>query len=288
MGGFRLIREDGSEALLYNDAFFEGVINSDIEMPTITEEEIEDRSKHDGVGKAFTIIHTLWFAQQVVVRATERLPVTELELTTLAHVVFNVFIYLCWWYKPKDVNVPVKVHPPRSNTQGGRERLPRPEGEGSRQAPRAQTPAERKCSLNTLPEPQRQESQEADDLVLSCLNIILMLLLSIVGGLFGAIHCLAWHSPFPTRTETILWRTSALIVASGSGTLALTFIALAIVEKSSGRLMGKVYFRLAIPISIISSCARVALLLIAFLALRALPEKAYVTPPWTVYMPHVG
>ncbi|MCJ1397741.1 hypothetical protein MMC11_000937 [Xylographa trunciseda] len=37
---------------------------------------------------------------------------------------------------------------------------------------------------------------------------------STVGAVYGGLHALAWNAPFPSHRETVLWRVSALLIAS--------------------------------------------------------------------------
>jgi len=82
-----------------------------IEFPSISEDEIRDRSKADALGKALAIIQTVWFVAQCIART--RVPgliLTELELVTVAFAVLNAFMYFLWWNKPLNAQTPVAVH----------------------------------------------------------------------------------------------------------------------------------------------------------------------------------
>ena len=81
-----------------------------IEFPTVTEEEIEDRSKSDGFSKAIALGQTLWFVAQCISRRAQHLDLTLLELLTLSLAVLNGMMYLLWWHKPLDVRCPVRVY----------------------------------------------------------------------------------------------------------------------------------------------------------------------------------
>ena len=81
-----MVEEDGSKTMVRS---VQSAPNN-IEMPTT--KEIQDRGKGDNVAKAITIIQTVWFAIQAAHRVSQGLLVTELELTTLAHVVLNIFL----------------------------------------------------------------------------------------------------------------------------------------------------------------------------------------------------
>ena len=68
-----------------------------IEWPTITKEEIANRSKGDYLSKTFVLLQTIWFLIQCIARSSYRLTITKSERFTLA---FCVLIYYLWWYKP--------------------------------------------------------------------------------------------------------------------------------------------------------------------------------------------
>ncbi|KAK2463897.1 hypothetical protein APHAL10511_004069 [Amanita phalloides] len=117
MGGFRFVNKNGSKENPREDVFFLGVLNGEIDTPDIAVEDILDKSKADGIAKAIVLIQTLWFALQVLNRLVQHLPVTELEITTLAHVTINVFTYWCWWNKPLDVKRPIDIYPRNDESQ---------------------------------------------------------------------------------------------------------------------------------------------------------------------------
>ena len=55
-------------------------------LPNVTEAEITDKSKANNVAKALVIIQALWMLLQVIGRLFAALPVTLLEVNTIAHV----------------------------------------------------------------------------------------------------------------------------------------------------------------------------------------------------------
>jgi len=81
-----------------------------IEWPTITKEEIEDRSKRDYLSKTIVLFQTTWFIGQCISRGAYGLAVTELEVVTLAFAALNGIIYYFWWDKPVDVRCSIPVH----------------------------------------------------------------------------------------------------------------------------------------------------------------------------------
>lgn len=110
MGGFMLCW-DGKEVspltleemeLLYS--------RGTIDFPDITQRQIEDKSKGDGLSKSLVVLQTLWFVVQCVARAISGMVITELELVTLGFAVLNGVLYFLWWNKPLNVQCPVPVH----------------------------------------------------------------------------------------------------------------------------------------------------------------------------------
>ncbi|KAF9265430.1 hypothetical protein L218DRAFT_1075552 [Marasmius fiardii PR-910] len=80
-----------------------------IDFPTISEQEIQDRSKGDALSKTLILFQTTWFLLQVLARSRMRLPLTELEVVTIAFASLNVLTYGFWYNKPLNVNCAVRV-----------------------------------------------------------------------------------------------------------------------------------------------------------------------------------
>ncbi|KAJ7681023.1 hypothetical protein DFH06DRAFT_1405873 [Mycena polygramma] len=77
----------------------------------IRREDIMDKSKGDGLSKGLALFQGLWFILQIIARFAQRLPVSELEVATLAFAVVNLFTWLLWWHKPLDVQEPILIGP---------------------------------------------------------------------------------------------------------------------------------------------------------------------------------
>ncbi|KIK53949.1 hypothetical protein GYMLUDRAFT_249983 [Collybiopsis luxurians FD-317 M1] len=75
----------------------------------ISEIQIKDRSHSDSFSKLIAVMQTTWFVVQLFARWAEGLPVTELEVMTLAFAAMNVLIYFFWWDKPQGVGCPVCI-----------------------------------------------------------------------------------------------------------------------------------------------------------------------------------
>ena len=110
MGGFVLFEGEIAKGVLTPKRFSELLTAGKIEFPTITVEEIEDRSKADGFSKTIALGQTLWFVAQCIARVAQHLDLTLVELLTLSLAVLNGLMYFLWWNKSLDVRCPVRVY----------------------------------------------------------------------------------------------------------------------------------------------------------------------------------
>ena len=105
-----LFEGNSRKGVLSPERFSELLTAGKIEFPSISLEEIEDRSKSDGFSKTIALGQTLWFVAQCISRRAQHLDLTLIELLTLSLAVLNGFMYLLWWHKPLDVHCPVHVY----------------------------------------------------------------------------------------------------------------------------------------------------------------------------------
>ncbi|KAH7091101.1 hypothetical protein FB567DRAFT_517958 [Paraphoma chrysanthemicola] len=118
MGGF--VIDVGSVDQEYSDSTHCGYINQEsialcfengriCQDTWVTAKEICDKGKADNLIKALTVIQILWLVVQCIARVIQHLPLTTLELSTLAYIPCATLMYLLWWDKPYEVNVPTPV-----------------------------------------------------------------------------------------------------------------------------------------------------------------------------------
>src|SRR3984885_9072228 len=119
MGGFMLFEGDEATQTLTPDLLESLSDAGKIDFPGITENEMQDRSKGDGLTKGLVVIHTSWFILQCIARGVTHLPITEFEIMTLAFAVLNLVTYGLWWHKPLNVHCPVYVLPKENSSNGG-------------------------------------------------------------------------------------------------------------------------------------------------------------------------
>lgn len=127
MGGFKVVfteneKKDFINELAYQheDGHLECVVRSDtfqkllqgghIDLPDITEDEINDKRKVDNVSKSLALLQLFWFIAQILARAIQHLAITELEITTSALATMNFVMYYFWWHKPLNAQCPVLIH----------------------------------------------------------------------------------------------------------------------------------------------------------------------------------
>jgi hypothetical protein len=110
MGGFLLYVNGRPPATLTPDELLGFVQNGSVNMRFVAEADIEDRSKSDALSKGIALIQIVWFITQLAARYAQNLPITLLEIDTLAVAALMCFAYGWWWKKPKDVGRPYPIH----------------------------------------------------------------------------------------------------------------------------------------------------------------------------------
>ena len=258
-------------------------------MPT--EAEIKDRGKSDWLAKSLVLLQTSWFVTQCIARGIKHLPVTHLEIVTLAYAAMNFVIYIFWWNKPLNVNRPVRVF----RKSEPRETQPRVTEPKSEAAWEAFVNGLRMVFMFIIGAQDDNVNLSHEDRVprfwansAAGEQVTADLIMLGVGVCFGAIHCIAWHFSFPTHTELLMWRISSVAITAvpvyvplvlffGDGLGNIGFENLALTILIFGPLSGGILYIIA----------RAVTLVLAFTSLRDLPPGAYETVHWTTFIPHV-
>ncbi|PVF92168.1 hypothetical protein CPB86DRAFT_717950 [Serendipita vermifera] len=305
MGGFYAYKpRDGPT--YYDEACYPLSSSSMIELvrmravPLPTDEEIEDRNKSNWLAKTVVLIQTTWFVVQCGARTANKLPLTELEILTLAYTIVNFGTSLAWWSKPRNVNWPIPVVIPGAS--------PCRQGDNRGSNSPGMYHDWEKVARYLLPGFDADvdvESRKAVPIFYSgktskaMVSWVFSNLATLVAGIvFGGIHCIAWSFPFPTRTEQLLWRYSAVVMIMVPVLLCLSAIAALLKRKYDvdgdpllsfvADLFARPLFYLSLfPGAFMYVSARVLTLYLAFRTLGSLPEGAFKTVPWTKLIPHV-
>jgi len=184
------------------------------------------------------VIQTAWFIVQCIARGVEHLPVTQLEVVTVALAILNFATYWLWWNKPLNMRCPVRVLAKSSSTFEGDVYIGDGEEEESKHTVWRTIKDVVESLVNALWDngplalwgslvdmagahgnkfqpSSRQvtdfyagELTDGEDVWILCIG-------ALVGTIFGAVHCIAWSFQFQFHTEQILWRMSSLPIVCG-------------------------------------------------------------------------
>ncbi|KAJ7021515.1 hypothetical protein C8F04DRAFT_1314218, partial [Mycena alexandri] len=282
-------------------------------------QDIMDKSKGDGLSKGLALMQGLWFIVQIIARLAQRLPISELEVATLAFAVVNIFTWLLWWHKPLDVQEPILIGPADTSSyllpvvqiskpSGASDFSPllasfaRDAGTAPvfpvlTEAPVPRPTARKRYPLSetifrgpiqgTYAHYQPHLSTAVPEFWSSPNEpghtVFAAMFIAIV---FGAVHCAAWGAAFPSAPERVLWRVSAVAVAAYPATL--------LISHGLGALLWPtrdVHDHIPLAVQIIGivlyAFSRVVLIVLAFTTVRTLEAGWFVDVDWTVYIPHL-
>ena len=167
----------------------------------LEKDDIEDKSKADWLLKAIAISQILWLILNVATRGITKLPVTQLEIATVAFSLMAVATYAVNWWKPKDIVTPTTLGIPtrlfqKANLEGFVKRLLVPSAASS-----------------TIYYGNRKRI-ENDIVWMQGDTPLIWGLMGISSLVFGGLHCLAWNFDFPTDAELVLWRVASLATSA--------------------------------------------------------------------------
>ncbi|KAJ7130453.1 hypothetical protein C8R44DRAFT_978510 [Mycena epipterygia] len=236
---------------------------------------IMNGSQGDTFSKGIALLQGLWFITQCIARLSQHLPVTQLEVATLAFAVVNILIWALWWGKPLDVGQPILVGALEEQAflSGPSTELDEAEptfpplrlmnkldgvlsGDYSPYLPISST------SVPTFWSMDWEEANHAE-------KDIPFYIECFVGTILGAIHCAAWNTDFPSTMEIWMWRSCSVFVAAIPAVLGFA------IAFDNGTAAENVI------------AARLFLITIPFTSLRALPHGAFIDVDWSVYIPHL-
>jgi hypothetical protein len=177
-------------------------------LPCVTTEEINGRSKGDFFSKTIAVIQIFFNAFQVTVRAIRGISISQLELAVTAFSLCAIVIYAFQWYRPKDVQVPLTIVKYRGPIPDEIiQRLADHEDQNKLMSLAAGLGVSVRIQVYGSPVPNDTLWQECEDISTSG-----MLLGSF---LFGAIHISGWNFTFPTSIERNIWRVASLLTTTG-------------------------------------------------------------------------
>jgi len=247
-------------------------------LPIISEIEIWDKSKGDGFVKGIALWQVIWLVVQCCVRRANWLPLSQLEIATLAYSVCTIIIYVVWWKKPLDVETPIRLvieDVPHASVVN---HLIQKNSNYLLSKPRWPTDSDIQFPIRQL---NNTLSHYDGGYGLESIGMV------VIGVTFGAIHLIAWNYEFPTRAERILWRTSTMVTVAFMPLYAafwgLVSLALRNFPDCNGEAMlSKLRVFIIIPVY---GIARLCIIAETLASLRAQPKGVYEST-WTKNMPH--
>ncbi|KAJ7706539.1 hypothetical protein B0H16DRAFT_1481947 [Mycena metata] len=237
--------------------------------------DIEDKSKGDTLSKGVAIAQGLWFVTQCLARVSQHLPLTELEVATLAFAVLNVIIRLLWFHKPLNVQQPIVVEEDITLLNNGfrtlLDKLAGAIGGGyDKYSPISSTSVPSFYSIEMGTEDTHWRVNIAGVFG--------------VGSIFGSIHCAAWNALFPSMTEMWIWRTSSGFIAAYPALTTLIGISSEDTDNDTAWAVLAIFWWVGV---VVYPLCRLFLTILSFTMLRSLPLSAFVDVNWSNYIPHL-
>ncbi|KAI0062766.1 hypothetical protein BV25DRAFT_1915892 [Artomyces pyxidatus] len=276
MGGFHFYDDGEPKHPLSPGDVVELVRSGDLVPPT--EDEIRGWSQGDALSKALAVVQTLWFVVQCVSRHVEGLPITQLEVMTLAYAIITVAMYVAWWAKPQNVSGPVRITV--------KYRSPDPEllGQLEWYGRILNLIVGAQDNIVDLRKQPCVPTFYGGSTINDDNNVYGDIIALAIAMVFGAVHCAAWHYAFPSPTEQLIWRISSVAAVAVPGELFFVLLALWSTDSYRNRLR---YISLSVFFSFcLYIVSRVLLLTLSFTTLRDLPYDAYKSVQWTLLIPH--
>jgi squalene monooxygenase len=285
------------------------VSNGWIEPPTITRENIWDRSKADLFAKGFAIIQTTWLLVQFIARSIQKLAITPLELFTIAFILPTFATGFFWANKPQNVAETTIITPdwlmadllikagdaakvPYVDTpmdfvekpawEGWRRRTSLLHYGGLERRPLVRIP-------NDYSPPPPTGKEATFNWVISVAH--------------AGLHLIGWNFEFPTPVESLIWRASSItlvsvMVAGGAVPVISTrpwfdfsFNLLWIWTRDAQKAtwIRKYMFEVFVDFAyVLYIAARVLMFAEIVVSFRSLPASCYQDVSWSGFFPHVS
>ncbi|KAK0440656.1 uncharacterized protein EV420DRAFT_1650408 [Desarmillaria tabescens] len=293
-------------------------------LAAISAETIEDKSKGDPFSKTISILQISWFIVKCIARAVQHLPITLLEMATLAFAGFSIITYFLWWHKPLNVQYHISLDglnlsetmrtlattsckestsPKASSGDGVIDALPWVYTVVAKFFLLGPADGHDNIGDGALP----LDAGKSNSMAVYMAWAMPLVVMGFVGSFLGTFHSAYMASSFyfPSHTEMVLWRFSSAAATIGFLAVAiLTFIDEAprpkwtsklprllrswLTDPSIFRTIWKsCLFSLAVVGMLIFIVGRIILLILIFTQLRSPPQLAFHTIQLTIHIPHL-
>ena len=270
-----------------------------LKAPMISRREIWDKSKADLFAKLVASFQAIWLVAQVIARAIQGLPVTLLEVSTVALITCAGFTIYFWFQKPLDVEVPtlLTIDIPIAAIligAGVRAKVQLEDTPLDFIEPRvytsSQLPYGKNWSIRKRPLPRLPNDRDS-----RLYNLRSIIMVAIPMASFTCLHLVAWNFDFPTRDEQLLWRWTCISMGIILGTGCLVEASSIVWDgyTTSGLTTLKSY-KLKWPTNILFFVpgllyvsARLIVIIEVIISLRQLPHGCFDVVRWSELFPHL-
>ena len=113
---------------------------------------------------------------------------------------------------------------------------------------------------------------------------IYLMIIGLLGSIFGSIHCAAWNYAFPSLAEAYLWRISCVLITS------IPWLICGMTQVNLSYWVSRKAFpdSAIIGALLIYIVARLVSIIEIFSSLRSAPRGIYDQPDWAPYLGNVG
>jgi hypothetical protein len=255
---------------------------------------ILDKSNADSFIKAVACVQSTWLVAQCIGRAAQSLPITTLELVTVAYIVYALSNYALWWWKPLGVETPTIIRI-RDRDKNGFHRAPYPKHVDEHTKHHFSD----KTFCQMYPEDDNAPNYSVrifNDHFFGVESLVSLESFAACCSIFGAIHCIGWNFSFPSDVERILWQFSCILSFIPIIMLSYSGLFASLDETLSSNNLVALRLRPSFKwaedwIDWLLICAyvlaRLYLIVEIFLYLRSVPAGCYETVQWSKFLLHI-
>ncbi|MCJ1453369.1 hypothetical protein MMC28_003716 [Mycoblastus sanguinarius] len=270
-----------------------------MQVPTITREEIWDKSKADLFAKTIASFQAAWLVAQVIARGVQHLPVTLLELSTVALITCTGAAMFFWFWKPLNVDTPtvLDLEIPIAEVlirAGDKAELPFQDTPMDFIEPNlytsCQLPLGRYWGVRERPLPRLPNDRDS-----RLHNLQIIIILAIPTSSFSLLYLIGWNFDFPIRAEQMMWRWTciSMVIILGVGCF-VEAISIVVDGYTTSGLTTMNSYKLRWPTNLLFlipgflyMSARLVVIVEVIISLRLLPPGCFEVVQWSALLPHL-
>lgn len=236
-------------------------------IPDVSVDDIEDRSKAGIPAKLFLICQLFVFLVNCCARWNQSLPLSLLEITTIAHALCSIIAMVLWWYKPHSVGGATIID----------RRVPFPPPLYSWR---------RIFSWRRLEDGAKKVFPGQD----ITMNIPRTVTVAALAVLYGLPHLLGLSVHFPTFAERLCWTIATSVVIGSPLTMCVIFWTVHHINRMHMRMhmLNAVLYLLNLLLLILLVLYSIASMFLVGESVRqifALPVESFREPQLAIYLP---